>query len=107
MPGNKHGQCAPSAALWADEDYDEQVDERRMVEDHVFGYQTIKITVVGNHIKGNGTPDNLEQVCEGRLAAPSLRLRAEGDGGEGGEGPVPLHDEGPVLPQVSGVGQVN
>ena len=104
MPGSEHGQCAPSAALWADEDYDEQVDERKII------CMGIKLSRSQNHSKdhqGNGTPDNLEQVCEGRLAAPSLRLCAEGGGGEGGEGPVPLHDEGPVLPQVSGVGQVN
>ena len=56
--------------------------------------------------KTNAVSDEVEQVGEGRLATPALWLRAEGDGGEGGEGPVPRHDEGPVLAQVSRVGQV-
>ena len=50
--------------------------------------------------------DEVEQVGEGRFPAPPLRLRVEGGGGEGGEGPVPRHDEGPVLAQVSRAGQV-
>ena len=51
--------------------------------------------------------DEVEQVGEGRFPAPPLRLRVEGGGGEGGEGPVPRHDEGPVLPKVSRAGQVS
>ena len=38
-------------------------------------------------------PDKAEQVGEGRLAPPPLWLCAQGDGSEGGEGPVPRHNE--------------
>ena len=48
----------------------------------------------------------VHQVGEGRLTKTSLRLRAEGGGHEGGEEPVPRHDEGAVLPQVPRTGQV-
>ena len=57
-------------------------------------------------LKANAVPDEVEQVGEGRLAKTSLRLRAEGGGHEGGEEPVPRHDEGAVLPQVPRAGQV-